>query len=221
MPGDIVFSHFDLVRPTDIAISMHPHNAMPPSLTSNDGLRNSSVGLFRAARSRAAETRVAAIAGGASGGGVLVLFALFFLVRYLRLRRATALELASWRTYQVAAVDFSNLKILQKIGEGGAGAVFKGDLNGTVVAVKTLRAGATQNASQLEEFRREVSMMRTLRHPNVVSLIGATFDEPRYIITEFMGHGSLDRLLHNDAAPLPMELRLRMALDMARGLFLG
>ncbi|KAJ7381902.1 hypothetical protein OS493_038362 [Desmophyllum pertusum] len=36
------------------------------------------------------------------------------------------------------------------------------------------------------------------RHPNIVSLVGAcTFEEPLYVVIEFVPGGSLDKLLHN------------------------
>ncbi|KAJ4457966.1 putative Serine/threonine-protein kinase EDR1 [Paratrimastix pyriformis] len=222
-------------------------------LLSNDGLRNVSVGHFRLSTSYTALY----IIGGATGGGMFLLvmggFTAYFLIRWLRLRRASAIELASWKTFQVASIDFTNLKIRERIGHGAAGEVFRGDLNGTVVAVKRL-FDTTQSETQLAEFRREVSMMRTLRHPVrlvsvtvfasalllmgfwvvvaavlpgfcsgcgpqfIVGLVGATFENPKLIITEYMGRGSLYVILHNDAIALPMELRLRMAFDMARGL---
>ncbi|KAJ4461976.1 hypothetical protein PAPYR_1680 [Paratrimastix pyriformis] len=56
--------------------------------------------------------------------------------RFYKLRKATSIELQSWRATQIASVDFSRLKILERIGNGAAGEVFRGDLDGTPVAVK-------------------------------------------------------------------------------------
>ncbi|KAJ4455967.1 putative protein kinase [Paratrimastix pyriformis] len=232
---------------------------------SNDGHQCGTVGTLHTFVSYQSLVTGALIAGAIIVATVLIGFGAYFLTRWLRLRRATSIELASWRGYQVASVDFSSLKICQRrltfipIGNGAAGEVFKGDLNGTTVAVKRLfETGQTE--AQMADFKREVSLMRTLRHPvawdlvfftrdmcgseargdpsspssclsfrqrffmtlavqsYIVALIGATFESPKLIITEFMSRGSLYALLHDDSAVLPAELRLRMAFDMARGL---
>eukprot|EP00708_Paratrimastix_pyriformis_P004962 GAFH01003921.1.p2 GENE.GAFH01003921.1~~GAFH01003921.1.p2 ORF type:complete len:219 (-),score=48.34 GAFH01003921.1:5-661(-) len=61
--------------------------------------------------------------------------------------------------------------------------------------------------------------MLSLRHPCVVRLLGTTLvDGQRAIITEFLSRGSLAELIHDEAAPLPLPLRLRMALDVANGI---
>ena len=63
------------------------------------------------------------------------------------------------------------------------------------VAVKTLRPGAMSAAAFLDEAK----MMNRLRHPHLVQLLGVcTVDEPVYIITELMAHGSLRDYLRND-----------------------
>ncbi|KAJ4453141.1 putative mitogen-activated protein kinase [Paratrimastix pyriformis] len=183
---------------------------------SNDGLENTFVGTLTVYRNWWAEFAPALIGVGSAVALTIVGLLLFFLVRWVRLKRATTIELASWRSYQVASVDFTHLKIRERIGHGAAGEVFKGDLNGTAVAVKRL-FDTSQTEAKMADFKREVAMMRTLRHPYIVALIGATFENPKLIITEFMGRGSLYALLHDEAVRLPMELRLRMAFDMARG----
>ncbi|KAJ4461631.1 putative protein kinase [Paratrimastix pyriformis] len=155
----------------------------------NDGHRNVTVASFSTAENRL--SLIMGTAGGSVGTVVLLLLGLGcnFLVRWIRLKRAAARELAAWKGYQLATVDFGGLKFVRKIGEGGAGQVFLADLNGTPVAVKF-----------------------------IVSLIGATFEAPQQIVTEYMARGSLDGLLAGRSARLPLQLRLRMAYDMARGI---
>ncbi|KAJ4456372.1 putative protein kinase [Paratrimastix pyriformis] len=184
---------------------------------SNDGMEVTFIGTVTVYHSWWTEFVPALVGIGCLVALTLVVLLIYILVRWVRLKRATTIELASWRSYQVASVDFTHLKILERIGHGAAGEVFKGDLNGTTVAIKRL-FDTSQTEERLADFKREVAMMRTLRHPYIVALIGATFENPKLIITEFMGRGSLYALLHDEAANLPMELRLRMAFDMARGL---
>ncbi|KAJ4455591.1 putative protein kinase [Paratrimastix pyriformis] len=177
-------------------------------ILTNDGRRNVTVATFSTAENRLG--LILGIVGGSVGTGVLLLLGLGcnFLVRWVRLKRVAARELASWKGYQLATVNFGHLKFVKK--------VFLADLNGTPVAVK--RLVRLQTAAELADFRREVDMMRTLRHPFVVSLVGATFEAPQQIVTEYMARGSLDGLLANHSARLPFQLRLRMAYDMSRGL---
>ncbi|KAF3329168.1 dual specificity protein kinase shkD-like isoform X3 [Carex littledalei] len=61
--------------------------------------------------------------------------------------------------------------------------------------------------------------MKRLRHPNVVLLMGAVTRVPHLsIVTEFLPRGSLFRLIHRPNNQLDEKRRLRMALDVARGM---
>eukprot|EP01127_Copromyxa_protea_P000452 TRINITY_DN1036_c0_g1_i1.p1 TRINITY_DN1036_c0_g1~~TRINITY_DN1036_c0_g1_i1.p1 ORF type:complete len:1863 (-),score=380.38 TRINITY_DN1036_c0_g1_i1:23-5611(-) len=121
-----------------------------------------------------------------------------------------------------------------KLGEGGFATVFKATLDKRYVAVKILhtRKSKKPNLTEedleaerqklivaLSEFRREVKIMSTTKHPNLVNLIGYTLQDPPAMVLEFIPHGDLQDLLSkhvND--PLSMALRLRFAWDIARGL---
>ena len=72
----------------------------------------------------------------------------------------------------------------------------------------------------LDEFDKEVVLMRTLRSPYVLQFLGSAVDPPNNIciVTEFMARGSLHDLLHNAAIPLSWELLLAMLQDAARGM---
>ena len=50
---------------------------------------------------------------------------------------------------------------------------------------------------EMQEFRAEVAIMKRLKHPNVVLLMGACTSPPNLsIVTQFVPRGSLFRLLH-------------------------
>nr|CCI55425.1 PH01B031C15.8 [Phyllostachys edulis] len=76
------------------------------------------------------------------------------------------------------------------IGEGGFGKVYKGKINGQMVAVKQLSRAGVQGRN---EFLVEVLMLTVLNHPNLVSLVGfcAQGDE-RLVVYEYMPFGSLE-----------------------------
>uniref|UniRef100_M8BWM6 Serine/threonine-protein kinase CTR1 n=1 Tax=Aegilops tauschii TaxID=37682 RepID=M8BWM6_AEGTA len=64
-----------------------------------------------------------------------------------------------------------------------------------------------------------VRIMKRLRHPNVVLFMGAITRVPNLsIVTEFLPRGSLFRLIHRPNNLLDEKRRLRMALDVARGM---
>jgi receptor tyrosine kinase-like orphan receptor 1 len=88
-----------------------------------------------------------------------------------------------------------SLKFIEELGEGAFGKVYKGQFMGTnLVAIKTLKAGATQKVRN--DFRREAELMTDLKHPNIVCLIGVSFQEdPQCMIFEHMFHGDLHEFL--------------------------
>ncbi|XP_019435819.1 PREDICTED: U-box domain-containing protein 34-like [Lupinus angustifolius] len=103
-----------------------------------------------------------------------------------------------------------------KLGEGGYGPVFKGLLDNTVVAIKALRSNITQGDRQ---FQQEVDVLTTVRHPNMVLLLGVC-PENGCLVYEFTENGTLeDRLFQKDnTPPLPWNLRFKIASEIATGL---
>jgi serine/threonine protein kinase len=62
-------------------------------------------------------------------------------------------------------------------------------------AVKTLKESVRSNMYEVDKFRREASMLRSLRHPGVLRVI-AVNDAKFAIAIEIMPGGSLHSLLH-------------------------
>ncbi|XP_023075271.1 tyrosine-protein kinase Fgr isoform X3 [Piliocolobus tephrosceles] len=86
---------------------------------------------------------------------------------------------------------------------------YMGTWNGsTKVAVKTLKPGTMSPKAFLEEAQ----VMKLLRHDKLVQLYAVVSEEPIYIVTEFMCHGSLLDFLKN---PEGQDLRLPQLVDMA------
>ncbi|KAF9670058.1 hypothetical protein SADUNF_Sadunf13G0029000 [Salix dunnii] len=115
-------------------------------------------------------------------------------------------------------ICWEDLVIGERIGLGSYGEVYHADWNGTEVAVKKFLDQDFSGAA-LDEFRREVRIMRRLRHPNVVLFMGAVTRPPNLsIITECIPRGSLYRILHRPQCQIDEKRRIRMALDVARGM---
>ncbi|OWF54088.1 Tyrosine-protein kinase CSK [Mizuhopecten yessoensis] len=86
-----------------------------------------------------------------------------------------------------------DLEVGESIGKGEFGDVCKGEYKHQQVAIKQLKK--QDNAAQA--FLKEASVMTSLRHPNLVQLIGVVLGENILIVTEFMGKGNLVEYLRS------------------------
>ncbi|XP_060179486.1 LEAF RUST 10 DISEASE-RESISTANCE LOCUS RECEPTOR-LIKE PROTEIN KINASE-like 2.1 [Lycium barbarum] len=103
-----------------------------------------------------------------------------------------------------------------KLGEGGYGGVYKGELfDGRVVAVKILKASKGDG----EEFINEVASITQTSHVNVVSLLGYCLDgRKRALIYDFMPNGSLEKYIYGDGSLLGLQKLYQIAVGIAKGL---
>nr|XP_057906834.1 proto-oncogene tyrosine-protein kinase Src isoform X3 [Doryrhamphus excisus] len=102
-----------------------------------------------------------------------------------------------------------SLRLDLKLGQGCFGEVWMGTWNGTTrVAIKTLKPGTMSP----EAFLQEAQVMKKLRHEKLVQLYAVVSEEPIYIVTEYMGKGSLLDFLKGDMGKM---LRLPQLVDMA------
>ncbi|CAM0946183.1 unnamed protein product [Alopecurus aequalis] len=115
-------------------------------------------------------------------------------------------------------ISWEDLHIGERIGLGSYGEVYHADWNGTEVAVKKFLDQDVSGVA-LEQFRCEVRIMSRLRHPNVVLFLGYVTQPPNLsILTEYLPRGSLYRLLHRPNSKVDETRRLKMALDVAKGM---
>ncbi|KAK8976111.1 hypothetical protein V6N11_007605 [Hibiscus sabdariffa] len=123
-----------------------------------------------------------------------------------------------YRKYTIEEIEEATENFIaeNKIGEGGYGPVYKGKLDHTPVAIKILRPDAAQGKRQ---FQQEVEVLCTIRHPNMVLLLGAC---PEYgcLVYEYMHNGSLeDRLFRKgNTRPLSWRRRFKIASEIATAL---
>eukprot|EP00249_Psilotum_nudum_P023813 c28991_g1_i1 orf=309-3122(-) len=117
-------------------------------------------------------------------------------------------------------IPWEDLTLKERIGAGSFGTVHRADWHGSDVAVKIL-VGQDFCEERLQEFMREVEMMKRVRHRNVVLFMGAVTKPPNFaIVTEYLPRGSLFRLLHRAGARdmLDEKRQIRIALDVAKGM---
>jgi len=102
-------------------------------------------------------------------------------------------------------------QILQKIGSGGMGAVYKAlqpDMN-RMVGVKILHPKLANRKDLVSRFRREARAMSQLTHPNTVKVFmyGELDDGSLYIIMEYLEGKNLNQTVRGEG-PFPMERAL-------------
>ncbi|KAL3813366.1 hypothetical protein ACJIZ3_014634 [Penstemon smallii] len=130
-------------------------------------------------------------------------------------------------TYNELKLATRNFRSDCLLGEGGFGCVFKGWVNengstpvkpgtGLTVAVKTLNHDGLQGH---KEWLAEINYLGELVHPHLVKLIGYCIeDDQRLLVYEFMPRGSLENHLFRRPLPLPWSIRMKIALNAAKGL---
>lgn len=115
-------------------------------------------------------------------------------------------------------IDMSEVTLQDKVGRGSFGDIYKAEWRGTEVAVKKIPFN-TLNDDLVQEMLNEARIMESIRHPNVLSLMGCCPRPPEVcIIMEYMPRGSLYAILQDSRIPLSWQLIQRMALDAARGM---
>ncbi|XP_077986365.1 uncharacterized protein LOC144440827 [Glandiceps talaboti] len=112
-------------------------------------------------------------------------------------------------------IERTEIVMRHKLGGGQYGEVYEAvwKRHNKTIAVKTLK----EETMQMDEFMKEASVMKEIKHPNLVQLLGVcTREPPFYIITEFMPHGNLlDYLRENNEETLPAVTLMYIATQVA------
>jgi eukaryotic-like serine/threonine-protein kinase len=112
-------------------------------------------------------------------------------------------------------------EILQKIREGGMGAIYKvrHRLLDEVRVIKMMRPQLDADAEFKARFIREARVAIKLRHPNVAHLYDFTMgdDDVAFIVMEFIDGRTLEELL-KAVGPPPLGLAIEIALQSLRAL---
>ncbi len=113
-----------------------------------------------------------------------------------------------------------NYTILDKIGAGGMGQVFKAEHRRMkrIVAVKMLPKAVTKDAAAVARFQREVEAAAKLRHSNIVAADDA--DEANglhFLVMEYVEGQDLSALVKKNG-PFPVAKAVNYVLQAARGL---
>lgn len=127
--------------------------------------------------------------------------------------------------FDPAKKRFGPYEILQKLGEGGMGQVYKARhvFLDKMVALKVLAKHLSTNPQFIERFFREAKACGKMDHPNVVrSLDAGEIDGVSYLALEFVDGKPLSKLVHEGEVTQSQAIKyligILKALDYAEGL---
>lgn len=134
--------------------------------------------------------------------------------------------------YEDWAIDYSLLHIGENLGTGSTGRLFKGTYLSQDVAIKIIEIAecngsatdgdtcqASLAAERLQIYKQEISIMRLVRHKNVVQFIGACSKWPQLcVVTELMAGGSVRDVLESRRSGLDLATAFKILRDAARGM---
>ncbi len=183
------------------------------SMTIEELLKNlTESGLLSADELSTVQKTISSLGGGASVEKVAR--------ELVRRKVLTKLQAAAVMKGKTKNLVFGDYVVLEKIGSGGMGQVFKArhKPTGKQVAVKVLSAEAVKNRRLVARFKKEAKAVARLKHPNVVRAYDSgKINRVRFLVMEFVeGENMLERVKRK--GPLPIDECVSCVLQAARGL---
>lgn len=123
----------------------------------------------------------------------------------------------SEENHQPTRVRFGRYELLDEIGRGGMGVVYRArhvELN-RIVAVKMILSGYLADAEQIRRFQQEARTAAQIRHPHIISVFDYGQEEGHhYFAMDYVAGQSLQSLL--ETGPLPIERAVQLVATVAR-----
>jgi tRNA A-37 threonylcarbamoyl transferase component Bud32 len=138
----------------------------------------------------------------------------------VRQKKLTSFQATAIYQGRAPSLLYGNYVVLDKLGQGGMGMVFKARHRrmNRVVALKVMSPGAMKAPDAVKRFRREVEAAARLTHPNIVAAFDA--DEARgsqFLVMEYVEGTDLAARVKKHG-PLPVAAAVDCIVQAARGL---
>ncbi len=114
-------------------------------------------------------------------------------------------------------------RIVDKLGQGGMGAVYKADdlSDGTTVAIKVLNVNFAKKPESLRRFLKEARLLAEVNSPHVANFIDVNEDDgTHYLVLEYVEGSNLAELI-SESGKLDEAVALEIVADVARALTLA
>lgn len=123
--------------------------------------------------------------------------------------------------HEISIASFlGRFRLIEKIGQGGMGAVYRAEdvSNGTQVAIKVLRPDMMRLPTASRRLGKEARLLAQVNNPYVTNLLEVNEDNGiHYLVMEFVAGQDLGKLLTKNG-PLPEIAALGILTDVARAL---
>ncbi|MBN1566711.1 MAG: serine/threonine-protein kinase [Acidobacteria bacterium] len=119
----------------------------------------------------------------------------------------------------LAGITLQHYRVIEKIGEGGMGIVYRcwDEHLQRDVAIKVLPAGTLSDETARKRFRKEAHALARLNHPNIANVFDFdSRDGLDFLVMEYVPGTTLERKL--DERSLPEKEIIRLALQLADGM---
>jgi len=138
----------------------------------------------------------------------------------IKQRKLTSYQASAIYQGKGQGLVFGTYVVLDKLGQGGMGTVFKAEHRRMkrLVALKVMSQAAIKSPQAVQRFHREVEAAAKLTHPNIVAALDA--DEVRgmhFLVMEYVEGSDLAALVHKNGR-LPIDKAIDYILQAARGL---
>ena len=119
----------------------------------------------------------------------------------------------------MVGTTISHYKILEKIGEGGMGEVYRATDTklGREVALKILPEQFASDSQRMGRFQREAEVLASLDHPNIGQIFGIEeAGQTKALVLQLIEGPTLAERIAQ--GPIPVEETFKIALQIAEGL---
>ena len=132
----------------------------------------------------------------------------------------TAFQAGELRNKRIADLAMANYLILDRLGEGGMGTVFRARHKRMrrIVALKVLNPEIQENPDHLQRFQREIETLARLNHPGVIQAYDADFGPSGFfLVLELVEGNDLDGIVRKNG-PLPVSEAIDAMIQSAKAL---